>query len=119
MASRQHELLQRVSEARDYASMCCSAPGAFLAELALRHSAEVLAPGRAAARANLDTLARAIAHSQGVLSWQRPAGGYTTFVQLPAHLSSTTFCRCLAQEKRVLLLPGQVYGSAYGLSVVF
>jgi aspartate/methionine/tyrosine aminotransferase len=113
IASRQHELLQRVSAARDYSSMCCSAPGAFLAEVALRHSAQVLAPRLAAAQANLDKLAQAIAHSQGVLSWQRPEGGYTAFIQLTAHLSSTAFCRHLAQEKHVLLAPGQVYGSIY------
>ncbi len=51
--------------------------------------------------------------SQGALSWQRPQTGYTAFVQLPAHLSSSTFCRYLAQEKQLLLVPGQVYGSAY------
>ncbi|HZU03739.1 MAG TPA: aminotransferase class I/II-fold pyridoxal phosphate-dependent enzyme [Ktedonobacteraceae bacterium] len=113
IASRQHELLQRISEARDYASMCCSAPGAFLAELALRHSAPVLTPRLATARANRDGLAQAIAYSQGTLSWQPPHAGYTCFVQLPIHLSSTKFCRHLAQEKRVLLVPGQVYGAAY------
>src|SRR5437588_5334848 len=104
VASRQHELLQRISEARDYSSMCCSAPSVFLAELALRHSAQVLTPRLAIARANRDRLAQAIAHSQGTLSWQPPHAGYTCFVQLPTHLSSTEFCRHLAQEKRVLLL---------------
>jgi aspartate/methionine/tyrosine aminotransferase len=113
IASRQHELLQRISEARDYSSMCCSAPGAFLAELALRHSAQVLTPRLATARANRDKLAQVIAHSQGILSWHPPCAGYTCFVQLPIQLSSTAFCRHLAQEKRILLLPGQVYGSAY------
>jgi aspartate/methionine/tyrosine aminotransferase len=113
IASRQHELLERVSTARAYSSLCCSAPGAFLAELALRHSPQVLAPRLAAACANRDMLAETIAHSQRVLSWQRPEAGYTAFVQLPAYLSSTAFCRHLAQEKRVLLVPGQVYGSAY------
>lgn len=113
IASRQHELLQPISGARDYASMCCSAPGAFLAELALRHSAPVLTPRLAIARANRDRLAEAIAHSQGTLSWHSPYAGYTCFVQLPTHLSSTEFCRHLAQKKRVLLVPGQVYGPAY------
>jgi aspartate/methionine/tyrosine aminotransferase len=113
IASRQRELLERVGVARAYSSLCCSAPGAFLAELALRHSPQVLAPRLAAARANRDMLAEAIAHSRGALSWQRPEAGYTGFVQLPAHLSSPAFCRHLAQEKRVLLVPGQLYGRAY------
>jgi aspartate/methionine/tyrosine aminotransferase len=113
IASRQHELLQRLSAARDYSTMCCSAPGAFLAELTLRHSKEILAPRFAAARTNLDKLTEMINNSQGSLSWQRPEAGYTTFVQLPAKVSSTAFCRHLAQEKQILLLPGEVFGSAY------
>jgi aspartate/methionine/tyrosine aminotransferase len=113
VASRQHELLQRISAARDYSTMCNSAPAAFLAELALRHWKHVRAPRLAAARTNRDQLAEAITRSQGALSWQRPQAGYTAFVQLPAHLSSPTFCRYLAQEKHLLLVPGQVYGSGY------
>jgi aspartate/methionine/tyrosine aminotransferase len=113
IASRQHGLLDKLSAARDYSTMCSSAPGAFLAELTLRHSAEILAPRFAAARTNRDRLAAMIANSQGALSWQRPEGGYTAFVRLPTHLSTTSFCRHLAQEKRILLLPGEVFGSAY------
>lgn len=113
IASRRHDLLDLISSARDYSTMCSSAPGSFLAELALRHSAQIIAPRLAAARANRDQLAEAITNSQGALSWRRPADGYTAFVQLPAHLSTTAFCRRLAREQRLLLLPGEVYGSAY------
>ena len=113
VASRWHDLLDLLSSARDYSTMCSSAPGSFLAELALRHSAQVIAPRLAAARANRDRLAEAIARSRGTLSWSRPAAGYTAFVQLPAHHSTTAFCRRLAQEQHLLLLPGEVYGGLY------
>jgi aspartate/methionine/tyrosine aminotransferase len=113
VASRRRDLLDLLSSARDYSTMCSSAPGSFLAELTLRHSAQVIAPRLAAARANRDQLAEAITSSRGTLSWSRPAAGYTAFVQLPAHLSTTAFCRMLAQEQHLLLLPGEVYGSAY------
>ncbi len=113
VASRRHDLLDLLSSSRDYSTMCSSAPGSFLAELALRHSAQIIAPRLAAARANRNRLAEAISSSHGTLSWSRPAAGYTAFVQLPAHLSATAFCRGLAQEQRLLLLPGEVYGNAY------
>lgn len=113
VASRRHELLDVLSSARDYSTMCSCGPGSFLAELALRHSAQVIAPRLAAARTNRDRLADAIASSHGTLSWSRPAAGYTAFVQFPAHISTTAFCRHLAQEQRLLLLPGEYYGSAY------
>src|SRR6266581_5429182 len=80
IASRRHDLLDLISSARDYSTMCSSAPGSFLAELALRHSAQSIAPRLAAARANREQLAETITNSQGALSWRRPAAGYTAFV---------------------------------------
>ena len=113
IASRRYELLELISSARDYSTMCSSAPGSFLAELALRHSTHIMAPRLAAARENRNLLTDVIAVSEGSLSWSRPEAGYTAFVQMPAHISTTAFCRRLAQEQRILLLPGEVYGSAY------
>ena len=113
IASRRHELLDLLSSARDYSTMCCSAPGAFLAELALRHADQIMAPRLSTARDNLDRLTDVIARSNGVLSWSRPGAGYTAFVQMPAHISTTEFCRRLAKEQRILLLPGEAYGHTY------
>jgi aspartate/methionine/tyrosine aminotransferase len=111
IASRDHVLLQRVSNARDYSTMCGSAPGEFLAEVALRHAPQVIAPRLVAARANLQRLADAIEGSQGTLRWSPPQAGYTAFVQLP--FRAEPFCRYMAEEKKFLLLPGHVYGEAY------
>ena len=115
IASRSHHLLQRVSEARDYSTMCSSAPGEFLAEVALRHASQLIAPRLAAARANREQLAQVIAqasaHFQGLPAWQRPEASYTAFVQLP--FPAEAFCRHLALERRMLLLPGSVFGPAY------
>ncbi len=113
IASRRHELLDLLSSARDYSTMCSSAPGSFLAELALHHSDQIIAPRLAAARDNRNRLTEAITRSHGALSWRSPEAGYTAFVQMPAHISTTAFCRLLAQEQRILLLPGEIYGSAY------
>lgn len=115
IASRNHHLLQRVSEARDYSTMCSSAPGEFLAEVALRHASQLIAPRLAAARSNREHLAQVIAqasaHVQGPPAWRRPEASYTAFVQLP--FPAEAFCRHLALERRILLLPGSVFGPAY------
>ncbi len=115
IASRNHHLLQRVSEARDYSTMCSSAPGEFLAEVALRHASQLIAPRLTAARTNREQLAQVIAqakaHFQGLPAWQCPQASYTAFVQLP--FPAEAFCRHLALERRILLLPGSVFGPAY------
>jgi aspartate/methionine/tyrosine aminotransferase len=115
IGSHDRKLLQRVSEARDYSTMCSSAPGEFLAEVALRHAAQLIAPRLATARTNREllaqTIAQASAHFQGLPAWQRPVASYTAFVQLP--FPAEPFCRHLALEQRILLLPGSVFGPAY------
>jgi aspartate/methionine/tyrosine aminotransferase len=111
IASRNAEILKRVSAARDYSTMCGSAPGEFLAEVALRHAQEVMAPRLAAARINRQRLTDAIASSQKPIHWLSPRTGYTALLQLP--FPTEPFCRYLAEEKRFLLLPGYVYGQAY------
>jgi aspartate/methionine/tyrosine aminotransferase len=111
VASRDPEILKRVSAARDYSTMCGSAPGEFLAEVTLRHTQQVMAPRLAVARSNRQRLADAIASSQKPIRWLPPQAGYTALLQLP--FSTEPFCRYLAEEKRFLLLPGYVYGKAY------
>jgi aspartate/methionine/tyrosine aminotransferase len=111
IASRNQALLKLVSAARDYSTVCGNAPGEFLAEVTLRHSAQVMAPRLAAARVNRQLLADAITGSQSALHWVPPQAGYIAFVQLP--FPAGPLCRYLAEEKRLLLLPGHVYGKAY------
>ena len=115
IASRNHQLLQRLSEARDYSTMCSSAPGEFLAEVALRHASQLIAPRLTAARTNRERLAQVIAqareHFHELPAWRRPAAGYTAFVQLP--FPAEAFCRHLALERHIFLLPGSVFGPTY------
>lgn len=111
IASRDHTLLERISGARDYSTICGNAPGEFLAEAALRHREKIIAPRLTTARINRQRLADAVAGSRGVLRWVPPQAGYTAFVQLP--FPAEPFCRYLAEKKRLLLLPGYVYGKMY------
>lgn len=115
LASRDAQLLRRISEARDYSTMCSSAPGEFLAQVALNHAPQLITPRLAAARANRELLAEIIAqaslHFQELPAWVRPQASYTAFVQLP--FRAEAFCRHLALERRILLLPGSVFGPAY------
>lgn len=111
VASRDPELLQRISSARDYSTLCGSAPGEFLAQVALRHVEQVMAPRLNAARVNLQRLTDAIASSRRPVRWLPPQAGYTAFLKLP--FQAEPFCRYLAEEEHILLVPGYVYGKEY------
>jgi len=115
--SRSPDILRRVSELRDYTTMCCSGPSEYLAELALLHSDTLLAPRLQNAKINLQALASMVERAKGTIRWQQPSGGYSAFLRLPEGVSAEPFCRSLALEEKVLLLPGTVFGPEFAAYV--
>jgi aspartate/methionine/tyrosine aminotransferase len=113
IASRDAPLLRALSEARDFTTMCSGAPSELLAEIALRHAAALLAPRLEIARANRALLADLVDRAGGALRWQLPMAGYTAWLRLPHGVQIEPFCRHLAQDRAVLLLPGTVFGPRY------
>lgn len=110
LASRDQELLEKCSIWRDYTTMCCSAPGEFLAALALEHRDAIMAKKIALAGNNLSLLAGFIEENSDVLEWVMPRGGFTAFPRYKFTLDSRAFCRGLIEQEDVLLLPGSVFG---------
>jgi aspartate/methionine/tyrosine aminotransferase len=121
IATRNKKILQRISEVRDYTSICGNVSGEFLAEIALRHSSQIMAPRLTTARTNREQLTRMVeqvnARTGEILRWQRPEASYMSFVQFP--FPTEDFCRYLALEHRILLLPGFVFGPAYNNFIRF
>ena len=113
VACRNARLLARLGEVRDFTTMCGSGPAEHLAAIALRHSEALLAPRLANARANRNDLAALVARASGLLRWQRPAGGYSAWLRLPDGVEASPFCRRLAEQRSLLLLPGDVFGEGY------
>lgn len=110
LATRNHQLLEKCSLWRDYTTMCCSAPGEFLAALALEHRKEIMAKKIALAQENLSLLTSFIEKNSDVLEWVMPQGGFSAFPRYKFNLDSRTFCRGLIEQEDVLLLPGSVFG---------
>lgn len=119
LASRDHRLLEGCSTWRDYTTMCCSAPGEYLAALAMDHRKEILTPKIALAADNLSLLAEYIEKNSDVLEWVRPRGGFSAFPRYKFTLDSRTFCRELLEQEDILLLPGSVFGVEYHFRIGF
>ena len=113
VACRDARLLARLGEVRDYTTMCTSGPAEHLAAIALRHGEALLAPRLANARANRDDLAALVDRAAGLLRWQRPGSGYSAWLRLPDGVEAAPFCRRLAEQRSLLLLPGGVFGEDY------
>lgn len=62
------------------------------------------------ARTNLEILTAWMDEHRDAVAWVRPHGGVSAFVKLLGHSDVEQFCRRLADEQGVFLLPGQCFG---------
>ncbi len=110
LASRDRDLLARVSAFKDYTTICASAPSEILALIALRARDTVLGRSQALVARNMTVLDALFERWAGTLSWVRPTGGSIGFPRLRADLDIDAFSAELVEREGVLLLPGSSFG---------
>ena len=109
IASRNREVLRTVALAKDYTTICNSAPSEFLAALALRHRAVIAERNVAIVKHNLALLDAFFARWGNVLQWVRPRAGSVAFPRLLISVDATTFCADVVARSGVLLAPGETF----------
>jgi aspartate/methionine/tyrosine aminotransferase len=107
-ASREAAVLERMAQLKDYTTICNSAPGEFLAEVALRHRQQLVRRNREIILRNLALLDGFFQRQAGRFSWVRPQAGPIAFPRLYGE-PIETFCHRLVSEAGVLLLPGALF----------
>ena len=108
IATRNKDIYKKMAVLKDYTTICNSAPGEFLAELALRHRAALVERTRNTIIENLKVLDPFFERYPDRFAWQRPAAGSIGFPKLLGE-DVTVFCDALVKTAGVLLLPGSVY----------
>ncbi|HVR99832.1 MAG TPA: capreomycidine synthase [Thermoanaerobaculia bacterium] len=102
-------ILERMIQVRDYVTLHLSPLVEWIAERVIR-SADLLVHRRLAqARHNLSVVSAWVEAQGGAVSWVPPQGGVTAFPRLP-FADTEPFCRRLAEEQKVLLVPGKSFG---------
>jgi aspartate/methionine/tyrosine aminotransferase len=107
------DLLARMALLRDYIALYVSPILEFFAEQAVRHADRIVARQREHARANRQLLIDWAADRPNLARLTPPDGGVTAFVELPGQPDVVRSCRRLAEQHRVLLVPGACFGPAY------
>lgn len=110
-ASRNAGILARMAHLKDYTTICNSAPGEFLAEVALRHRQEIVSRNVGIIRENLAVLDAFFARHGETFAWRRPRAGSVAFPRLLGR-EVEGFCHELVTEAGVLLAPGSLFGDA-------
>ncbi len=109
LASRDRELLERVSLFKDYTTICSPAPSELLAIIALRGRETILGRQLARLRRNLDVLDQFFKEYRQLIAWNRPKGGSIGFPRLLAGPDSYEFCEQVVVEAGIMLVPSRIF----------
>jgi len=111
LALQDTPLRERILGWKDYTTICASAPGEVLAQIALQIGDTLAERSRAIIRDNLELAASFFlkARWRSVFRWNRPQAGPVAFVGLRGQ-SARDFSDRLVADQGVLLLPGTGLG---------
>ena len=103
-------LLAEMALLRDYIALYVSPVLEYFAEQAVRHADRIVAMQRQHAAANLRLLREWVESVPDLVRFTEPDGGVTAFVEFLDQPDVVRSCRRLAEEHRVLLVPGACFG---------
>ena len=108
LASQNHGIVGSVLSMKDYTTICNSAPGEFLAILALKNKSVLLERNREILRRNSALCDRFFKRHQDVFEWIAPVGGPTAFPLL-LRGNVAEMSRRAVEERSLMILPGTVF----------
>jgi len=112
IAARDRALLSRMERIKHYLSICNAGPSEHLAVIALKARERIVARNRALIEHNLDSVNDFFAEFGALFDWQVPDGGCIGFPRYKGPDGVESFCKRLAEEIGVVLLPSSIYQSA-------
>jgi capreomycidine synthase len=108
------QLLAEMALLRDYIALYVSPVLEFFAEQAVRNADRIVAMQQRHAAANLRLLREWAGSVPDLVRFTEPDGGVAAFVEFPGQPDVVRSCRRLAEEHRVLLVPGACFGDRFG-----
>lgn len=112
IATRNKDLFYKLAAFKDYTTICNSAPGEFLATLALRNRNAIVERNLRIIKGNLHILNHFFKKHEELFDWQEPQAGPIAFPRYRCG-SVAAFCKQLVQDTGVLLLPGTLFNGEY------
>jgi aspartate/methionine/tyrosine aminotransferase len=102
-------LNQRMQAAKDYTTICASAPSEVLALIAVRAADRLIGRSLDGITRNLALVDEFMRRRADAVRWIRPRGGSIGFPELLIDMPVATFCEQLVREHGVLLIPGGMF----------
>jgi len=109
LATRDSDVLQRVSRLKDYTTICSSAPSEILALMALRCKDRILPLQRSRVQGNLEVLDGFFQEFSDWFGWNRPRSGSVCFPRMHGVQDTYAFCETLVKETGIMLAPSRMF----------
>ena len=106
VATRERDLLRRIAAAKDYTTICSSAPSEILALIGLRARDRVLARSRDIVARNLPALRSFMERHAAHLSWVPPRAGSVCFPRFRRDVDAERAAEMFIERTGVVILPG-------------
>ena len=101
-------MLQALLQFKDYTMICSSAPGEYLARVALGQAAQIIRRNVDIIQTNLDHMRAFGQRRADLFDWRSPLAGPIAFVRLKGSPASD-FCRAAVERAGVLLVPSTLF----------
>ena len=111
IASKDHDLLDKMEKMKHYLSICNSAPSEILAIIALNSRKNILDRTLKIVTKNLNILNKFFLEYENLFDWKEPDGGCVGYPKYKGEDGADVFCENLIKEESILLLPSSVYMS--------
>lgn len=109
VVSKNKEILEKMAILKEYTTICNSAPGEFLAGVALRNRDKILKRNLEIVQTNLPLLNAFFNRYPELFTWFQPNAGPIGFVKMNFEYDDMEFVEKVVKDKNVLLLPGDIY----------
>ncbi len=109
LASKNSKILEKVAILKEYTTICNAAPSEFLAGVALRNRKKILARNLQIVLNNLPFYDAFFDKYSDLFSWYKPNAGPIAFVKMKFDNDDMAFAEQALKEKKLLLLPGEIY----------
>jgi aspartate/methionine/tyrosine aminotransferase len=109
LASQDRQGMERISQLKDYTTICASAPSELLAIIALRSKERILKQQTDRTWRNLTVLDAFFERFQDQFSWNRPKGGSICFPRMLLVRDTYAFSEQVVEETGIMLAPSRMF----------
>ncbi|MBI2029537.1 aminotransferase class I/II-fold pyridoxal phosphate-dependent enzyme [Candidatus Gottesmanbacteria bacterium] len=109
LVTKNKSLYSKMSEFKDYTTICSSAPSEILSIIALRNKDKIIMRHLKRIERNLQLLDVFFNKFSNIFSWSKPKAGTICFPKLLINKSAYEFCEQVIKDTGIMLLPSTVY----------